>query len=203
MPLFGKLHIIKKGNQADDHIFSTLPFIGECHETTFYVKFDKSWIYEPSIESRQDDVNKLFGHSYGLPSFTKWVKSGFKDKFRLGNIHWDSTRFGCRWSRRLKKVELLAYSYCRGVKNWDEQLRYPVICAVDLDRVYKITLKKTISAWFFSVFDDTDKNVGLHILRLSPECPMPSWGFTSSLWFGGNDRAPHDILTWMSKRLFT
>lgn len=202
MSLFGINHIIKAGNHYDDHILSKTPFIGSLN-LTYYISFNESWIFKSQITTRLHDVSKLFGGQYGLPSLWKWIRSGFKDKFRWSNVHWNSVRFGGRWNDEVSKVEILPYAYYEGVKNWNDQKEYPVICQVDLNKIYRMILKETISSWIFTITDAVSNELkGMYILRKTSTHSFSKWGFLLGLYFGGNDVPLKDITVRMSKNSF-
>lgn len=153
-----------------------------------YVTFDKSCRYElPDYNSL--DVNKLFGLSFGWGAYKNVGGPGY-----IPPVHWNSARFGWRWSRSQQCIELLAYCYVNGKRNWDEQMRFPVVTQVQLGEqvecmiqlvegtlgpqygfsTYKVNSPITGSAWIGTV-------------------EQPHYGFTCGLYFGGSQPASHDI----------
>ena len=166
---------IKQGNHYDDNIFSSWPHL---FKTAFRktVKFDKSCEYDlPAYNS--EDVNKLFGGYFGFLA-----------------EHKNSARFGWRWSKSDKKIELLAYVYNNGTRNWDEQMRFPVVAQIDLDQEVECEIWIESGRYFFSV-----KLEGAIIgFKSVFHDKIPFWGLTQSFYFGGTATAPHDMYIFMS-----
>jgi len=166
---------IKKGEHYDDNLFSTWPHIAQKLFKKI-VTFDKTCEYELPVYS-QGNVNKLFGGYFGL----------FAE-------HKNSVRFGWRWSFADKKIELLAYVYDAGKRNWDEQMRFPVVAQIDLDETVECSICVMPDSYVFEVKKD-GKFVGEPVVV--PHDRIPSWGFTQSLYFGGAEPAPHDMSVFM------
>lgn len=161
--------------------FTSLPWIGE-RRIERYVTFGPGCEYD-AIPYNADDVNKLVGLSFGF-----------------GGVHKNSARFGWRWSKSEQCIELLAYCYVNGERNWDEQLRFPVIAKVKLGERVLLCLnyhpKKdstirdglfTFTAWQ----GDREKNLGLKMVDTIAE--LPKFGLTHGPFFGGELVAPHDM----------
>lgn len=156
--------------------FSTLPWLGEKRMKRC-VTFDTSCAYD-SAAYNADDVNKLFGLSFGF-----------------GGVHHNSARFGWRWSKSAQCIELLAYCYVNGVRNQDAQLRFPVVAQVGLNERIELEIvaceHKGQFAYIFKVkrvheiFDHTTVAGG-------PDS-LPGFGLTHGLYFGGVLTAPHEM----------
>jgi hypothetical protein len=168
--------IIEKGNHYDNRWFSSWPFIGK-KEFKRTVEFTDSCAYTlPDYNSL--DVNKLYGASFGF----------------LG-IHKRSARFGWRYSRSEQKIELLAYCYDKGERNWDAQLRFPVVAAIAIGEAVECSIKVTASSYIFHVTKG-DETIGQ--LVAVAHSKLPSWGLTASLYFGGELPAPQTLYVFMS-----
>ena len=90
----------------------------------FQVKFDSSAVYQASVKSNQDDINKLFG---------------FSDN---NTQHHDfSARFGWRWSNNA--LRLFAYIYNHGLVSSRE------LGTVEIGTVNNCSIKVEKSAYLF------------------------------------------------------
>jgi hypothetical protein len=168
--------VIEEGNHYDNRLFSSFPFIGKS-EFKKSVQFTESCAYTlPDYNSQ--DVNKLFGASFGFFA-----------------IHKHSARFGWRSSRSEGKIELLAYVYDKGVRNWDAQLRFPLVASVAIGETVECSIKVTATSYIFSV-KNGDETIGQ--LVAVPHSKIPSWGLTASLYFGGALPAPQTIYVFMN-----
>jgi hypothetical protein len=168
--------IIERGKHYDNRLLSSFPFIGKS-EFKKSVQFTESCSYTlPQYNSQ--DVSKLFGASFGFFA-----------------IHKESARFGWRYSRSEGKIELLAYVYSGGVRNWDEQLRFPVVASVAIGEAVECSIKVTATSYIFHVTQG-DETIGQ--LVAVPHSKIPSWGLTASLYFGGLLPAPHTMYVFMN-----
>lgn len=153
----------------------TLPWVG-ARRIERYVTFDANCAYD-SAAYNADDVNKLFGLSFGF-----------------SGVHHNSARFGWRWSQSAQCIELLAYVYNRGRKSWDEQLRYPVVAQMQPgQRVlccinYHDSGFYTFTAWA----GERDKLLGDPVAVAAPD-KLPAFGLTCGFYFGGELTAPHEV----------
>jgi hypothetical protein len=135
-------------------------------------KFTNTAIYQFNDED-QYDVNKLFG-------------------FSLGFHHINSVRFGWRPSEDLTKMEIVGYEYLN-------KLRIPTvpIYEVELNKWYKYELK------YNGVYNHIEYNISDSIndfCTIHPITLKHKWniGYKLYLYFGGNKKAPHDILIYQS-----
>lgn len=167
--------VIEAGNHHNNSWYCLTPFITR-KEFVKTVQFTESCAYTLP-DYNQEDVNKLHGASFGL-----------------GAIHGSSARFGWRWSRSSQKIELLAYVYDRGIRNWDSQLRFPVVASVAIGESVRCSLRVTPTAYVFHVTQG-DQTLGQMVSV--PHGRIPSWGLTSSLWFGGALPAPQTIYVFL------
>jgi hypothetical protein len=138
------------------------------------VTFDASCVYDSAPYNSQD-VNKLFGLSFGF-----------------GGVHHNSARFGWRYSMADKCIELLAYCYIEGQRNWDEQMRFPVVAQVQPGQKVHCRLGlHTQGMFFFTVRDEAEKVLGMELSVKAPA--LPHFGLTHGLYFGGSMAAPHTM----------
>jgi hypothetical protein len=131
-------------------------------------KFSESTMYHFE-DADQYDVNKLFGFSFGMH-------------------HIDSVRFGWRPNEDLSRMEIVGYEYIN-------RLRVPTIpiCEVQLNKWYKYELKYNGKANQIEYnISDGEKAFGLiHPITLKNKL---NWGYRLDLYFGGNKKAPHDMI---------
>lgn len=121
-------------------------------------------------DSNQWDVNKLFG-------------------FSIGFHHVNSFRFGWRPSKDLTKMEIVGYEY-------HNKVRIPTIpiCEVELNKWYKYVMNyiPETNEVEYVVIDEMLNNEGtISSIELKHKL---NWGYKLSLYFGGNKKAPHDII---------
>jgi hypothetical protein len=140
---------------------------------TKHFKFTDSSIYLFHDED-QHDVNKLFGFSIGLH-------------------HDNSIRFGWRPNKDLSRMEIVGYEY-------RDKIRIPTIpiCEVKLNKWYKYELiyhNKT-NEIEYSVIDNDKVYNFKHQLKMKNKY---NWGYKLDLYFGGNKKAPHDIIIYKTK----
>jgi len=141
---------------------------------TKYFKFTETAIYHFNDED-QHDVNKLFGFSFGLH-------------------HNNSVRFGWRPTKDLSKMEIVGYEYVN-------KLRIPTIpiCDVELNKWYKYKLKYSggvFSQIEYIVTGNNENFSTIHPIILKNKFNL---GYKLYLYFGGNKKAPHDIIIYQDK----
>jgi hypothetical protein len=154
--------------------FSTLPWVGE-QRMERYVTFDASCAYD-SAPYNSEDVNKLFGLSFGLRG-----------------VHWNSARFGWRWSNSDQCIELLAYCYKHGKRNQDEQLRFPVVAQVKPGEKVALEIVYESDGYTFCVHTEHGGYIGCTSVTAGVPADLPHYGLTHGLYFGGSQPAPHDM----------
>lgn len=144
------------------------------YSITRYFKFTETAIYFIEDED-QYDVNKLFGFSFG------WH-------------HRDSVRFGWRPNGDLSKVEIVGYEYIN-------KLRVPTIPITDieLNKWYEYTIKYSAlsSQIEYIVTDGTEHHSTVHPITLKNKWNL---GYKLFLYFGGNKKAPHDIVIYQTNK---
>ena len=113
------------------------------------------------------DINKLFGLSQGL--------------------HWrNSARIGWRYSADLDRIELFAYAYVRGVRNFEESKTEKLLLGrVRIGEACELEILITKGSYQFYLND------------LPPviiqRARIWNLGYTLHPYFGGNRAAPNDI----------
>lgn len=146
---------------------------GKDFSITRYFKFTESAIYLFDDED-QHDVNKLFGFSFGYH-------------------HHNSVRFGWRPNETLDKIEIVGYEYI-------DKLRVPTIpiCDVELNKWYKYELKYKGGMFGqieYSVTDGIEQHTTVHPITIRKDFTL---GYRLYLYFGGNKKAPHNILIYQT-----
>lgn len=134
-----------------------------------HFKFSNSCIYHFDDDD-QYDVNKLFG-------------------FSIGFHHNNSCRFGWRPNKDLTKIEIVGYEY-------HNKVRIPTIpiCEVELNKwyEYKIIYLSGFKTVHYIVGDAVNNFVGgYNTIELKNKFSL---GYTLRLYFGGNKKAPHNIV---------
>jgi len=133
-------------------------------------EFTMSCIYDLKDDD-QHDVNKLYG-------------------FSVGFHHKNSFRFGWRPNADLTKIEIVGYEYRNGV-------RTPTlpICEVDVYKSYTFQIRYVpgFSVIQYSVCDDDNGLIGIAQSQIQLKHKY-NWGYKLGLYFGGNEKAPHDII---------
>lgn len=162
-----KKHIIYKGlhrpfpfkikglNRIDEHIF----------RKTF--KFTESCRYNLYTED-QLDWNKLFGVSFGL-----------------FGIHKNSARFVWRYNLTTEKIEIGAYWYLDGYRN------YYKLCDVEINNVVNFKLTFLHDSIIFTVLSDL-LPIGKYVLYFD-ENVLRKQKYECGIYFGGNKRSPQKI----------
>lgn len=159
--------IIKRNTHAP---FRLPRLLIDCQRLAYKVKFDTSCVYNIGIQD-QGDVNKLFGIGY------------------FPHHHKNSMRFGWRYVIDLDAIELLAYYYVDGERNFKHIAFVPInhecICILDILEEGHI----------LSVFDD-NRRLGEFI---TSDPAGNDVGYLLRPYFGGNQKAPHDICLTMKR----
>jgi hypothetical protein len=172
---------ISAGKHYDNRLLSSFPRLGKL-DVTQHVRFHQNCAYQLPPYN-QDDVNKLFGFQAGVK-----IWKDYQGQWDGGN-HWNSARFGWRWSLSAQKIQLLAYCYVRGIRNWDEQMRFPVVAQLSLDEVGECRIEVTPTHYVFHVTTATASTS----LVVAHAGDLPRYGVSHSLFFGGSLPAPHDM----------
>jgi len=145
------------------------------YSITRYFKFTETAIYR-FYDEDQHDVNKLFGFSFG------WH-------------HKNSVRFGWRPTKDLTKIEIVGYEYINKLR-----VSTIPICDVELNKWYKYELKYKGGVFGQIEYHVTDgeKQFGtIHPIVLRNKFNL---GYRLFLYFGGNKKAPHDILIYQTNK---
>jgi hypothetical protein len=131
--------------------------------------FTESCLYDFKDDD-QHDVNKLFG-------------------FSIGFHHKNSFRFGWRPNADLTKIEIVGYEYHQGT-------RIPTIsiCEVEINKWYEYRMRcyNQIGTLVYFV-DDGYKIIGIADSVINSKHRF-NWGYKLGLYFGGNKKAPHNII---------
>lgn len=128
------------------------------------VRFHSDCQYE--IGKDQSDINKLFG-------------------FSLGMHHKNSIRVGWRWLNG--NLELCSYIYENGVR-----LKEQVLCKCDFNTDYRIYVYLYIEEGKYCVYYYVNSELK-HSQQLATKVKKYV-SYPLSLYFGGNCKAPHDMI---------
>jgi hypothetical protein len=130
------------------------------------VKFDESCRYDLG-NTDQYDINKLCGIGY------------------LPGHHKDSARFGWRYWKDLKKIDLWAYCYANGRREIKQ------ICFCEIGKEYRIRLQVLALSYYFDVYEPSSVTaVGIVTIDRSHK---KKFKYRLGVYFGGDQVAPHEI----------
>lgn len=142
-------------NKIDDYIYKKI------------FRFTDSCKYNLGNED-QLDWNKLYGVSFGI-----------------FGIHKNSVRFAWRYNLVTHKIEIGAYWYLDGFRN------YHKLCDVEINDIINFKLTFLHDSVVFTVLDDLT-TIGKYVLYLN-ENVLRKQKFECGIYFGGNRRAPQEI----------
>jgi hypothetical protein len=162
---------IKKNWRRPFPWFEFIPIIFKKDKSFSIVKdfeFTPSTMYHFD-DADQFDVNKLFG-------------------FSIGMHHTNSFRFGWRPSKDLLKMEIVGYEY-------HNKVRVPTIplYEIEIGKTYRFKMdylsdKQQVK---YTILDNLDIIFAIHKSNVDiKKC----WGYRLGLYFGGNKKAPHDMI---------
>lgn len=178
--------------------WTRLFFTQTVWECIVYFHKNCEYAFSAEVQARYDhlaDCNKLFGVSLGL----------------LNDNHQDSARWAWRWSKTNQAIELPAYTYADGVKQWDDQMRFPVVDTIPLETYIGLRLIRARSGWLFETYEcnvpsgqrrtehkakvtiDYDRFRKGFFTDSGKVYEKPAAGYTQGLYFGGQESAPHQI----------
>lgn len=160
-----KTHTIKKGFHRP---LSLIPACIKGMSRKPYQEYRKTIRFTPSCRyllSKEDqtDWNKLFGFCFGIRG-----------------VHRDSARFAWRYNFDHDTIEIAAYKYVDGFRTWNKIKEIHV----GKEHTFEITRQADgLVAFYidgiFLHYDYIDQN--------------DKTAYGCGLYFGGNNRAPHDI----------
>ena len=119
-------------------------------------------------ENDQLDWNKLYGVSFGL-----------------FGIHKNSVRFVWRYNPEINKIQIGAYWYLNGCRNWY------LLCSVELNQLINFKLTFLNDSVVFTVLDDLVP-IGKYQLYVDKKI-LAKDKYQCGIYFGGNCRAPKNI----------
>lgn len=161
--------IIKKGRHFSNMSMFPILISGK-NRIAYNVIFTPSCAYDIGLAD-QADINKLFGIGY-FPSH-----------------HKNSVRFGWRYDPRMEAIELLAYYYADGKREWRH------VCYATINEELTCIIDIMEEGHFLVVYNNHMK-LGEVIL----DKPIGrDFGYRLKPFFGGNQKAPHDIWIRMKK----
>lgn len=171
------LYKIKKGNHYAQPMRLGIWF--GAKEINRKVTFTDSCRYDlHSVD--QGDTNKLFGAGkfWGVyrPAGVKW--------WHLWDYeHNNSARFGWRYDTATDKIELSAYCYV------DKKRFIVPLGPVQIGAEYLLQIVLINNMQLFRVYDSTGRLMYKQVFSF----PASGMMYLTGLYFGGNQRAPHDI----------
>jgi hypothetical protein len=157
---------IKKGKHRPGNWWRCLALWHKQNNISRQVAFDYSAKYLLPAEDT-DDVNKLFGIGY------------------LWNHHKESARFGWDWNDDKSTINLFAYTYVGGKRDFRK------ICEINRYVKYRLAIEVYPDGYEFTVFD-INKSMMMRSLFVVHH-HKKKWSFHLGLFFGGNRTAPHPI----------
>jgi len=148
---------------------------GHSYSISKHYLFTDSAIYHFEDDD-QYDVNKLFG-------------------FSCGYHHNTSFRFGWRPNKDLTKMEIVGYEYFNGVCT-----QVIPVCEVMLNIPYNYTLTYdgTLNEVIYDIKGVYPNNVYAYAKRSIVLKHNFNIGYKLYLYFGGNKKAPHDIIIYQN-----
>jgi len=188
-----KTTTIKKGTRAPFRFFD--PII-ETTDIWYLVKFENSCVYDIGPED-QPDVNKLFGVGYYTFRIFKKKEVSFLGKkwkvpvFRAMH-HYNSIRFGWRYDLVTKMIEIVTYWYEKGVRNTEH------LAWVELGKSYRYSMQIVEDAHFLSIYSKHGEAYEL-IAEKFLQLPGSEVAYPLFPYFGGNQKAPHDMTITVEK----
>jgi hypothetical protein len=129
------------------------------------VKFDESCRYDLQSDD-QFDTNKLCGIGY------------------LPGHHKDSARFGWVYDRETGLIVINAYCYINGRRDIQS------ICFCIVGNQYHMSIDILNSQYCFRVYDNEGQQKGMIMVK---HCQNKKFKYRLGVYFGGNQKAPHEI----------
>lgn len=126
----------------------------------------------------QKDWNKLFGKSFGFFPLLKQFQQ-----------HYNSARFGWRYSPGTDFIEAAPYWYDNGVRHHADTDRLPVANLL-IGREYIFEIRCLSDLVLYSISDGNRIIQSWNIMQVTPSYS----GFSAPLYFGGNQPAPQTII---------
>ena len=140
------------------------------------VRFNASCDYTlPGIDTL--DCNKLLGRSYGTKG-----------------PHWNSVRFGFRPDptnahNDIKRTQIVAYCYVEGVRQW-VKAEWPMLYSASNGAFLDLEIVDDGSQWILSVYTTHGRLIASHAVAHGP---LPKYGMTCGLYFGGDATLDHAL----------
>lgn len=155
--------------KKDTHSGFRIPeLLFDCQRIAANVIFTNSCRYDIG-RADQGDINKLFGIGY-FPSH-----------------HRNSVRFGWRYIIEMDAMEIMAYWYSNGQRKWEH------ICFCVMEKEHLFMLNMTEKGHLLHVYNDVVQ-IGTYTVK---DVPQQAIGYLLRPYFGGNQKAPHDIVIQM------
>ncbi len=172
--------------RENTHSSFSFPRIVDSEFISYDITFTPTCRYILNEED-QLDVNKLFGVGYIANPFKLIQFNPFKIK-RMHHIN--SVRFGWRYCPSTDLIEILAYWYKDGVRN-TEHIYY-----VPIGKKFMYVLEIDVESHMLTIEDlQGTKVFSRNLVNLRGR----DIGYLLNPYFGGNNKAPHDIWISMEK----
>lgn len=156
--------------KAGTHSSIRMPKLLGPEEIKYNIKFTESCRY--FIREDQSDINKLFGIGY----------------FPHHKYH--SDRFGWRYDISSGQIEVLAYVRLNGKKNWKSLGLY----YIGTTYVFSLNRPNPHKKWYCNETFFATHLPNFNDFRSISTTSYPKpYGYLLGPYFGGNQKAPHDI----------
>jgi hypothetical protein len=112
-------------------------------------------------------------------------------------MHYNSVRFGWRYNPSTDKIEVAPYWYVKGVRHYAETDSLSV-CQLDIDKLYSFSIN-SFEDWYFlavkTLAGEVIEHWSIDMMLLDSwlNNKIPRYGWSATLWFGGNAPAPHRV----------
>lgn len=154
---------IKKGKHYSNKLFYKLFHLFNTEQRIKFIVKFDKSSYYDLGNPNQLDINKLFGFSSGLH-------------------HRNSARFG--WNSISEDyVAIYSYCYINGVRHTN------FITTLNVGSEYKMSIKDNQTSYLFTIID-SEYNI---IQDMVKKGETPNFGYNLWPYFGGDEKAPHDI----------
>lgn len=141
-----------------------------------FITFTDSCRYD--IGKEQKDWNKLFGFSLGFfPLYKQYMQ------------HENSVRFGWRYNPEKDCIEITPYIYKDGERMYAEKSLFET-ANLKLNEEYSFTITILPKNCVFIIIGPDVSYLEYIDITFKKQS---NFGFHAPLYFGGNDKAPHDI----------
>ena len=143
----------------------------KSREFTIIGKFDESCVYSFADSNSKQDINKVFGYSFG------------------SNHHHNSFRIGWRCQDSL--IEVLAYWYIKR-ENYNQHL-----FTVKPGKTFFINIKRGSLKMDIEYLTEGRQLKSVEVLFNPLNVNLKSWRYVNYPYFGGKRKPPHDMVIYL------